>query len=493
LEVLQLRKIGIVASGSTVIDAAVILSAGEEKNVKAEDLVIIDNRNGNKVMAVCRTASGSNENLRAVGFSPGIAYARLGRHPSTAKEYYWFSLDVLGDISSGKLKQNKTVVAPSSDVLLFEQEDNPMAHLGIPNGSVGYYKEHPKWTVPMIARFIPYHIGVFAVTGAGKSLLTRYQILPFLRSANYDTIIIDWKGSDYAPYFEKKFSMGDLALDDDNVVEYLCAAMDDFGYFSGSYAERNPIKAALEATIYKGEWRNLRTTEALRKHLEDSVVDELTVENTNEDARGVKKLSSYGKRDIERFKRYLKKTSDQELRNITGTVKPDQITQTAKKEHSVVIDISAGGKDEKLSVFLTIAKHLRQMMQEKQKLGIALVIDEGPQYCPFMPKGKESRTNETISELCALGRSYDLCVVLLSQGIAGEIGINAAVRRNLNTQFIGKIDPLDMQEAMKRLAQGKIEEKSLTLMPEGDFYFVGKMNPSPVPLLIHFDLPEGVT
>jgi type I restriction-modification system DNA methylase subunit len=77
-----MRKMGIVASGSTVIDAIAILNDGEEKKVKAEDLVVIDNRNGNKIMAVYRTAVGSNENLRAVGFSPGIAYARLGRHPS---------------------------------------------------------------------------------------------------------------------------------------------------------------------------------------------------------------------------------------------------------------------------------------------------------------------------------------------------------------------------------------------------------------------------
>jgi len=76
-----MRKVGIVASGSTVVDAVVVLNEGEEKNVKSEDLVVINNRNGNQVMAVCRTGFGSNENLRVAGFSPGIAYARLGRHP----------------------------------------------------------------------------------------------------------------------------------------------------------------------------------------------------------------------------------------------------------------------------------------------------------------------------------------------------------------------------------------------------------------------------
>lgn len=477
-----MRKIGIVASGSTVIDAGVILNAGEEKNVKAEDLVIIDNRNGNKVMAVCRTAFGSNENLRAAGFSPGIAYARLGKHPSTAKEFYSFSLDVVGDISTGKLGQNKTVIAPSSDVLLYEQSDNPMSNLGTPNGSVGYYKEHPKWTVPMIAKFIPYHIGVFAVTGAGKSRLTRHQIIPFLRSANYDVLIVDWKGSDYTPYFESKLVLGDLALDDDSVVGYLSAAMDDFGYYWGTAPEKNPIRASLETVIYNVGWREIKTVEELRAHLTSEVEREIR-------AQGDQK--SYEDKCVVRLKKHLAKVSDLELKSIMGKVKPEEILNQVRKQHIVVLDISSGGPGEKLSVFLTIANHLRSMMQEKKNLKLALVIDEGPQYCPYAPKGKESRTSEAISELCALGRSYELSIVLLAQGIAGEIGINAAVRRNLNTQFIGKIDPLDMQEAMKRLAQGKIEEKSITFMPEGDFYFVGKMNPSPVPLLIHFDLPEG--
>jgi len=42
-----LRKIGIIASNLTEMDAAVILNEGEERNVKAEDLVLVRNRNGN--------------------------------------------------------------------------------------------------------------------------------------------------------------------------------------------------------------------------------------------------------------------------------------------------------------------------------------------------------------------------------------------------------------------------------------------------------------
>ncbi|MEM2485621.1 MAG: hypothetical protein QXR26_08300, partial [Candidatus Caldarchaeum sp.] len=92
--------------------------------------------------------------------------------------------------------------------------------------------------------------------------------------------------------------------------------------------------------------------------------------------------------------------------------------------------------------------------------------------------------------IAALGRSYGLSITLIAQGIAGEIGINAAVRRNLNTLFIGRIHPLDAQEAEKFFATSLVDASSLLRLPEGQFYLIGKMNPSPVPLLLTFEIPE---
>jgi len=45
-------------------------------------------------------------------------------------------------------------------------------------------------------------------------------------------------------------------------------------------------------------------------------------------------------------------------------------------------------------------------MEQKENLDLALLVDEGPQYCPFKPLGMEQDTTEMISELCALGRTY---------------------------------------------------------------------------------------
>ena len=125
-----MRRIGIVASGSTVLDAGVILAEGEEKSVKAEDLVLVKNRNGNIIMAVTRGGLGSNENLRTSNYSLGVAYARVGRHPSNAKEFYAFGLSVVGEVSDSQLKENKMLIAPSSEVEIFEENDNPMRILG---------------------------------------------------------------------------------------------------------------------------------------------------------------------------------------------------------------------------------------------------------------------------------------------------------------------------------------------------------------------------
>jgi hypothetical protein len=482
-----MRKIGIVASGCTELGASAILAEGEEKSVKAEDLVVIRNRNGNEIMAVCRNGLGSNENLKVGAYSPGVAYARIGHHPSNAKEYYAFGLDVIGDVSAGNLKENKMLIAPSSDVELYEEHDNPMINLGSTPNSIGYYKDHPKWNVPINPDFICYHMGVFASTGAGKSLLTRYQIIPFIRSAGYDILIFDWKGSDYAAHFPNTLDISDLGLDDDVVVEYLCSTMDDFGYYAPSMVEKNPIKAALENVIYAGSWRTSTTINVLRQHLEDKVSAEIASENADNSG----KVNRYGQNYIRKFQKALTKVTDKELETVMGKMGPSEIIEATRKQGIAVIDASLGGKEEKLSVFLSIAKWLRQLMENKERLNLAVIIDEGPQYCPFKPQGIENKTTEMISELCALGRSYNLAIILLSQGIAGEIGINAAIRRNLNTQFIGKLNPLDLDEAVRLLGQVDINPKYLILMPVGDFYIAGKMNPSPIPLLIHFDIPES--
>ncbi len=474
-----MRPIGIIASESSENEARVILNQSEEKRVKVEDLVLVDNRNEGKILAVLRRGRGINENLKAGGYNPGVAYARAGGPPSTAKETYDFTLSVIGEVKD-TIQQNKKILAPGSTVYLFEDKDDPMRYLAGTQHkhTIGYYESHPTWRVPVDEAFIPYHIGVFASTGGGKSYLTRLQLIPMFLNAGFDVLVFDWKGRDYAPYFRKQnvISISEIALDPETVVSYLCKKMGNFGY--SNHQLRGAVRQAVEDFIYSESWRGLTVNE-FRKVFYTSMIQALNPRNLT---------SGRAFEDQQRFIRGYRKLKDTDIHNILGTLTAKDILQLLRERKLIVIDMKKTGRDEKLSVFLTIARYLMDLMQNDEDLNLALVIDEGPQYCPFNPDDIQKETTDMIIDLCALGRSHKLCICILSQGIAGEIGINAAVRRNLNTQFVGKIHPLDINEAGNWLSPFNVDPKFLLSLPPGHFYFMGNMNPSPIPLLITFEV-----
>jgi len=333
-----LRKIGIVASNSTEMDAAVILNEGEEKNVKAEDLVLIRNRNGNLVLAVCRGGLGSNENLRTVAYSPGVAYARMGRHPSNAKEFYAFGLSIIGDVTKG-LEQSKYVIAPSSDVEVFEESDNPMSYLETGpeeekgRHTIGYYKDMKPWKVPYDPEYIPYHIGVFGVTGSGKSFLARYQLIPVFRQSGMDVIVFDWKGSDYAPFYheDQVVKLKGVYLDEDVVYQYMLSRMDYFG-FTGERKYKNDAAEALEEVIMEGEWRNKSPSE-MKQFLEAKAVP--IIEEANRDRTGG--LTVYGKMYVRKFKRGIKKLQDRDFENILGKKMHEDVERLGVRDVDVIL------------------------------------------------------------------------------------------------------------------------------------------------------------
>ncbi|MCS7145256.1 MAG: DUF87 domain-containing protein [Nitrososphaerota archaeon] len=480
---LELEQIGIVASRSRETDAECILLEGKEKEVTSETLVLVDNRNGNKILAVCRGGVGYNDNLKIDYYNPGVAYARSGRGPSTAKEFFSFKLVVIGDVTDGEVKQNKTIIAPASLVYKFKGDSNPMKLFGNIKNVIGYYAlGAPLWKVPTLTEYIPHHIGVFGVTGSGKSFLCRYELIPLLRRAGYDVLIFDWKGSDYAPFYpDSVINMGDIKLDEASIFGYLAERLDKFG--GGRIAET--LLRYLEEALSEGSWRGSDPTET-KSRLLAAVERNIWGENTDRSGN----LNEWGQRYLRRARIYFERLRPEDIKPVMGEMSASEIIDMLRRKKTLVIDLSYGSKEQKLSIFLSIARWLKGLMEEKNRLNIAVVVDEAPQYCPWNPRGIEEETTRQIIGLAALGRSYGLSLVLISQGIAGEIGINAAVRRNLNTLFIGRIHPLDAQEAERFFATSWISADSLLRLPEGHFYMVGKMNPSPVPLLVSFEIEE---
>ena len=482
MSVSGLERVGIVASDSSEAKARLLLEESRELTVRAEELVVIETQKG-EVLGVLRIGSGINEALNPNAYRPSIAYAKKGGIPSGAREIYTFDIHVMGVITEKGLEQNRLIIPPRSNVYIFpEAARNPLEHVAVGKEVVwnAHLDRHENWKIPFDKTFLAYHIGVFGATGSGKSWLTRYVIVPVLLEAGLKVLMLDWGGADYVPHYGKKaISMSDLKLDDEAIVRYLLQKAEHFGY-TGQMRDSNPVREALEDFVSK-QWEEECRKEPemiyidmknyLRNHIDEAV--------TRDDfRRAARRRMDYGFKKLDAF----------DLGAVRGTLALEDLISDLRNEEGGlrVIDMSLVGSDEKLSLFNSLARFLEDEMEIGKSLNMALIVDEAPQYAPWEPRGIQGEATEHIKNLCALGRKHNLCMSLISQGIAGDIGINAAVRRNLNTQFFGALHPLDMMEADNWLKPYGIQKEYLLSLRPGQFYFVGKANPSPIPLLITF-------
>jgi DNA helicase HerA-like ATPase len=350
---------------------------------------------------------------------------------------------------------------------------------------------HETWRVPVNKTFIPYHVGVYGSTGSGKSWFTRYILIPLYMKAGYRVLVLDWSGTDYAPYVgnsgdAERIGILDIALDEESVLSYFDEktygfagnnnVRDGFDEFIEGWVER--VKGVVESQG-KGE----RAAEVLYGQLKEHV-------ESNVSSIPRPDWRSSAERAARRVFRRLKPS---DLYPVMGTIGVEELLQRLEGKRMLVIDMGGALTDAKLGFFLALSKHLYGLMEAGNNLNIALVIDEAPQYAPWEPKGIQDETSEMIKNLAALGRKRMLNLTLIAQGIKGEIGINAAVRRNLNTHFFGRIHPLDAGGeggASEWLSPYGISADQMLQLKPGRFYFSGAMNPSPVPLLITYKPPR---
>ena len=485
-----MKKVGIVASDSSEEKAVGLLQEGFESEVRAEDLVLMKNRIGHQVLGVLRGGAGIDESLKVGTYRPTIAFAKKGGAPSGARETFAFSVQVLGSVlpDSNGIGKNRTIIAPRSDIMLLQESDKP-SPLDIIVGKKevqwipqANYEDRASWPIPAETRYLNYHVGIFGSTGCGKSFLARFSLIPMFLQAKYRVLVLDWSGVDYAPFYDSKVTrIRDAALDEASVVQYLAAKMQHWGYH-GTYRSDNEILSQLQDFVgenWQAKVAAYKSAADLRNGIHDEVLAGL------EGATNKPNIVAGWTRN---FERGFRKLTEDHVRVVMGKKTVEDLVSNLKDIS--VIEMHEVGTDEKLSFFSTLATHLTDLMDSGQELKLALVIDEGPQYCPWEPKGLQWEATELIKGMCALGRKHRLSVVMLSQGISGDIGINAAVRRNLNTQFFGRIHPLDMMEAGNWLSPYGISPEDLLSMEPGHFYYSGRMNPSPIPLLMTFKPEE---
>ncbi|MEM4522952.1 MAG: DUF87 domain-containing protein [Nitrososphaeria archaeon] len=493
-----MRLVGRVADGSTESSARLILMKDFEKRVAAEELVLIENFVEGKVsriLGVLREGLGKNEFLSASSYRPDVAYMKLGGEPSGAREVYSFAIKPIGVVTEEGLDQNRLIIQPRAPVYILEDEDNPMEW--IVRGldviwTQAYIERHESWRVPVVKNFIPYHVGVYGTTGSGKSWFTRHILVPLYIDAGYKIIILDWSGTDYAPYYQNTdvtevIRITDIAMDEESILSY-------FEDKTFEFAKNNNLRDAFDEFIEGWTGKVGKVKEVAKEGSRPEEILYKMIKNHVENVAN--SLDTRSKQPASRAaRRVFRRLKPEDLVPLMGTISVEEVYERLSEKRMIVIDMSSALSEGKLGFFLSLSNYLYGLMEAGMNLNLALIIDEAPQYAPWSPKGIQEASTEMIKNLAALGRKRMFNLTLISQGVKGEIGINAAVRRNLTSNFFGRIHPLDASGeggALEWLAPYGITADQLLQLKPGRFYFTGLMNPSPIPLLITYKVREHV-
>ncbi|MEM3123289.1 MAG: DUF87 domain-containing protein [Nitrososphaerota archaeon] len=479
-----MRLIGRVGDGATETYARVILLKDVERVVRSEELVLV--RNGgdenpvNEIIGVLREGLGKNEFLNPSAYRPDVAYLKYGGEPSGAREVYSFRIMPIGVRGENGIEPNKTIIAPRSTVYLLDDSDNPLDLLVSgarePQYLNAYIEGHDRWRIPVLREFITYHVGVFGSTGSGKSWLARYVLTKLYLECGFNVLILDWSGTDYVPHFYgKTVSITDIQLDESSIFSYLNSISYRFG-------DNNNLRDAFDEFV-EG-WHD-KVAGVKRDHHQFYELIKNKVWNN------IENISRNDWKDSARraYRRVFRKLTPEYIKPLMGEIPMEMLLEKLRADRTLVVDMSGVGSESKLGFFLSLGSEIYRLMDMGENVNIAMIVDEAPQYAPWEPRGIQVETSEMIKNLAALGRKRGLNLTLISQGIKGEIGVNAAVRRNLNTYFIGRIHPLDASGeggAAEWLEPYGIKSEQLLLLKPGRFYFSGIMNPSPIPLLLTF-------
>jgi len=478
-----MEKLGLVASGSKSAECYVIFEEEAElkHNIVEEDFVVIeDKRTKLKTLGIVRTGRGIDPTIKTGVYGVGTAYVSKGKGDllSSNRKFFDAAVTVLGEIKDGSVVPNRKWITPGSWV--FIPDANPFSYF-VPTGDpieIGHYKDRNDWRLKLNANMITRHVAIYGSTGSGKSHLVRVELIPeIVKKTKFSVLVFDYSGEDYAPYFDDIISVKDLAIDWETMVSKICEECRDFGYVGKG------TDNAITNAVFIGV---KRLYERGTKNFYQDLIAEVEAE-LQQSQKGAW-LEGY----LNKFHAYYEEVDPDELNELFGrSLTAEKIEQMLNEKKVVVVDLSSEEPESRVSAVLSILRYyIKQLKKNESGKGLkvlnrVLVIDEAPQFCPYGREfGAVAETTDAIATLSALGRKHSLGLVLLSQGIKGDAGINAAIRRNINTKFVGKLSPNDLSEVNNEILQSKIEDTMITNLLTGEFYVAGVMSPIGQAILI---------
>lgn len=535
------KPVGIILSNASTLSCTMqIFEESEKGNLREGMFLIIKTLKDRTILS--RLASIVPKNSF---YEPGDAWTEARRKKleipdEVSRKYEIGELDLLFEIN---LKSNyksdlRIPPHPGDKVYLINPKEHISSIFGVDENSKGIiwygslygYKDVK---VPLNVENLPMHMGIFGVTGSGKSfdtgvLLEKLANIYYEENYRiaYPTIIIDANGDylDYISYFQevkklgaiswiKRFVINNIRNSiiinsgiDEDLVDNISINLDLISlrklaemiivYYKGTtkgadlqinglerFLEKERDKFGSISEIFIDKEKLLRLKSSL-----DSAPSRIIHHGTKAAvSRALDKFFSIE----EDFKLF---SSSSELKDIKFI---DHITNLGG---IIILDLSANGcPGVPLEIKQLIVTYISSLLykrfseyksnlQQNQKF-LNFIVEEAQNFCPASsyPVGT-SLAKDIFSLIATQGRKFGLSLTMITQRPSF---VDKIVLSMCNTFIIHRISPEDVN-FVKKVTGGLPESLSnkLTLLPKGEFILTGQMNLLQSPLYMKVNKSE---
>ncbi|WP_297093060.1 ATP-binding protein [Thermococcus sp.] len=523
--------IGFVLSGSTTSVAKIQLTSIGERVVFEGMLVLITSKNRNiEFLGRVDSLKPINE-FYQVG-DPWSQARREGRSlegiADLGRRYVVAEVSLLGTLGKNGLSDVRYPPEPGDYVFMISDlEGYGEKIFGIKPNQSGYIwygsiLGYKNLALPLNVENITMHLGIFGVTGSGKSygvgyLLELLSKIPYNTGNNIEylalpTIIIDANGDylDYheyfsseqqlgsfykvyrmifknAPYRVRKWPFKEITIDLDifsprELAEFVVA-------YKTAGKELNELQVAgLEMALKELEY--ISYTELFLNHFDEikATLEKLSSEKDSPIHFATKKAIISA---LTKFKSDIIDNHNLIVKN--PSIDATFIDDITRNPSLVIFDFSAEGAPgvsalEKQLVIAYLSRILYKTFTDYKIKGddryLLFIIEECQNYIPNTSNYPvhATLTKDYLSLIATQGRKFGICLGLVSQRPAF---VDPVVVSMLNTYIIHRVSP-DDANYIRKISGGlpKSIESKLTTLERGKAIVVGQMNPLGYPVLV---------
>ena len=528
------RIIGFVLSGSTTSSGKIQLTSEGENKVFEGMLLLIKSKRKNVELL------GRVDTLQPINdfYQPGDPWTQARKEgkslegvSSLGRSYILADVALLGSLEGNGLSDVKYPPEPGDIAHMIDDLENYQEKIfGIKSNASGYiwygnmlgYKD---LALPLNIENITMHIGIFGITGSGKSYGVGYLVellsqIPYHSQQGDEKLalpamIIDANGDylDYHNYFQKYHKLGsykivyrmvfptapprykkwpykEVTIDLDifsarELAEFIIA-------YRTAGKELNELQVAGLELVLK-ELSDFNFTELFLNHY-DMIMG--TLENYSKKSYGQDALIHHGTKKainaaLTKFKNDIIK--NHKLVSKKPNINDKFIDDVTQDPDLVLFDFSSEGAPEisgleKQLVIAYISRILYKRFTNYKIKGndryLLFIIEECQNYIPNTSNYpvRATLTKDALSLIATQGRKFGICLGLISQRPAF---VDPVVVSMLNTYIIHRVSP-DDANYIRKISGGlpKSIESKLTTLSRGKAIVVGQMNPLGYPVLV---------